>query len=148
MKKFSISLALVAAFSFGCGSGTETSAPTGTDTDGGSTPTPTTDAGTTPTPTTDAGTAPTADAGTTPTADAGAPACTTKTYANFGQAFFAAKCNGCHSVQRPTLTALSSIKTNIARCKSEITTGAMPVGTRLSAQEKADVLEWLNCNAP
>jgi hypothetical protein len=142
MKKLSLALALVAAVSFGCGSATETSAPTGTDTDGGSTPTPTTDAGTSPTPAVDAGTTP------TPTADAGATACTTKTYANFGQSFFAAKCNGCHSVQSPRFTTASAITSNIALCKAEITAGTMPIGAPLSAQEKSSVMEWLNCGAP
>jgi hypothetical protein len=152
MKKLSLALALVAAVSFGCGSATETSAPTGTDTDGGSTPTPTTDAGISPTPAVDAGTTPTpaVDAGTTPTptADAGATACTTKTYANFGQSFFAAKCNGCHSVQSPRFTTASAITSNIALCKAEITAGTMPIGAPLSAQEKSSVMEWLNCGAP
>lgn len=97
----------------------------------------------------DAGTAPTSDSGTVPVVDAGAPACTTtKTYANFGQAFFAAKCNGCHAIQRPQFTTATGIRNNAATCKSEISRGSMPQGSTLSAQEKADVLEWLNCGAP
>ncbi len=144
MKSHCLALALVAAFAFGCGSSTE--ATSGPAVDGGTTPNA--DAGTTSAIDSGSTPAPTADAGAPPATDAGAPACTTKTYANFGQTFFAAKCNGCHSVQRPTLTSLSSIKTNIARCKSEISAGSMPVGSTLTPQEKTEVLEWLNCGAP
>jgi hypothetical protein len=159
MKLALAALALVGAAAIGCAGSTESSTPTA---DAGSTPVvdsgtgPVTDAGSAPV--VDSGTGPVTDAGSTPTgsdsgspnptADSGAPACTTKTYANFGQAFFQSKCNGCHSVQNPRLTSVTAIRSNLALCKSEITAGSMPKGTSLSAQEKADVLQWLNCGAP
>jgi hypothetical protein len=121
-----IALVVAAATALGCGSSTPSDV------------TSDTDAGTAPAPATDSGTV----------VDAGGPACTTKTYANFGQAFFAAKCNGCHAIQRPVLTTQTGIRTNASICKSEISRGSMPQGSSLSTQEKADVLEWLNCGAP
>jgi hypothetical protein len=137
MSKLSFAIAFVAALTVGCGSSTtENSTPSGGDTDSGTTPA------------VDAGTTPSADAGSAPTTDAGAGACTTKTYANFGQAFVQNNCNGCHAVATPRLTSLTAIKTNIAAVKREISAGTMPQGRSLSSQEKADVLEWLNCGAP
>jgi hypothetical protein len=135
-------LAFAAATAVGCGGSTPSDVTS--DTDGGTTPA--TDSGTTPS--TDSGTTPATDSGTPPTVDAGAPACTTKTYANFGQAFFASKCNGCHAIQSPRLNTQTGIRNNLAVCKSEISRGSMPQGTRLTTQEKTDVLEWLNCGAP
>jgi mono/diheme cytochrome c family protein len=134
MKTLSLALALAAAFAFGCGSSDS------------STPAAAADAGSTPS--TDSGTTPVADAGSAPVTDAGGAACTTKTYANFGQSFFQTNCNGCHAVTSPRFTTLTAIRANLALCKSEITNGTMPQGRALSTQEKADVLEWLNCNAP
>jgi hypothetical protein len=134
MKKLSLALALGAAFAFGCGSSDS------------STSTTTSDAGTAPT--TDAGSTTVVDSGTAPVSDAGGASCTTKTYANFGQSFFQTNCNGCHAVTTPRFTSLTAIRTNLARCKAEITSGGMPQGRALSSQEKTDVLEWLNCGAP
>lgn len=137
-----LALAFATASAFGC-SGSNPSDVT-TDTDGG-TPSAA-DGGSNPA--TDSGSTPATDSGSSPAVDAGAPGCTTKTYANFGQAFFAAKCNGCHAIQRPVLNTVTGIRNNLARCKSEISSGAMPQGTRLTTQEKSDVMEWLNCGAP
>lgn len=145
MSKLDFAIAFVAALTVGCGSTTETSSPAVSDADGGAVPA--TDAGAIAT---DAGTTPTPTPTPTPAVDAGAgaPSCTTKTYANFGQAFFSAKCNSCHVSERPVLTSLAAIKANMAATKLDIVLGKMPKGARLTAQEKADVLEWLNCGAP
>jgi hypothetical protein len=133
--------AILAGASFGCAGSAVSSVVDDTTGDSGSTPTTNTDAGST--------TVTTADAGTpvTPTVDAGAPACTTKTYANFGQAFFASKCNDCHSFQSPRMTTQSAIRSNLAAITSAISVGRMPEGIPLRAQEKTDVLEWVNCGA-
>lgn len=133
--------AILAGASFGCAGSAVSNVVDDTPGDSGSTPTTNTDAGSTPVTTADAGTP------VTPTVDAGAPACTTKTYANFGQAFFATNCNGCHSFTSPRMTTQSAIKSNLAAIKSDITVGRMPKGIPLTAQEKTDVLEWVNCGA-
>lgn len=119
-----IALAFTAATAIGCGSSTPSDVTS--DSDGGTTPA--------------------ADSGAGPITDGGA--CTTKTYANFGQAFFASKCNGCHAIQTPRLSTLTGIRNNLGLCKAEISAGTMPQGAPLAAQDKADVLEWLNCGAP
>ncbi len=121
----------------------------GTPTGDAGTGTPTGDAGA-GTPTGDAGTGtPTVDAGTgTPTVDAGTPACTTKTYANFGQTFFGAKCMTCHAVTRPGLGSHAAIRANLQNVTSQISSGRMPKGLRLTETEKSDVLGWLSCGAP
>jgi hypothetical protein len=121
---------LTALIALGCGA--ETSETTGQD--GGTT-------------VTDAGSS---DAGSDPVTDAGSGGndCTTHTYANFGEAFFATNCNGCHTSQQPRLTSQSAIKTNAARCRNEITSGRMPPYGTLSEAQKTAVVEWLDCGAP
>ena len=138
----SIVFAILTGASFGCAGSTASS--TVEDTDAGTTAE--TDAGTTPVA--DAGTTTPVDAGSSSVADAGSAACTTLTYANFGQAFFATNCNVCHSLQAPRLGTLQSIKTNIVAVKSDIQLGTMPKGRSLSSADKTKVLEWLNCGAP
>ncbi len=139
----SLVFAILAGASFGCAGSAASNVVDDTTGDSGSTTTPITD--------TDAGSTPvtTADAGTpvTPPVDAGAAACTTKTYANFGQAFFGTNCNGCHTLGLPRLTTQSAIKVNLASIKSDISSGRMPKGLPLTAQQKTDVQEWLNCGA-
>ncbi len=137
----SIAFAILAGASFGCAGSSASN--TVEDTDAGTVAA--TDAGSTTT--VDAGST-TVDAGSSSSADSGSAACTTLTYANFGQAFFATNCNGCHSLQRPTLGTLQSIKTNMTAVKSDIQSGRMPKGFALSSADKTKVLEWLNCGAP
>ena len=136
-----LAFAVSAACAAACSGSTQSDVTS--DVDGGVAPAA--DGGNTPA---DTGTSPVVDSGTSPAVDAGPAACTTKTYANFGQGVFASKCNACHTLQRPVLTSQAAIRANLSKCRSEIASGAMPQGSRLSAQEKADILEWLNCGAP
>lgn len=80
--------------------------------------------------------------------DAGPSVCTTFTYANFGQAFLEARCNGCHETRRPQLTSQAAVRAELPTIIESIETGFMPKRATLSAQEKAQALEWLNCGAP
>ena len=137
----SLVFAILAGASFGCAGSAASNVVDDTTGDSGSTPITDTDAGSTPVTTADAGTP------VTPPVDAGAAACTTKTYANFGQAFFATNCNGCHSFTNPRMTTQNAIKSNLATIKSDISRGKMPQGFALTAQQKTDVQEWLNCGA-
>jgi hypothetical protein len=80
--------------------------------------------------------------------DPGPPVCTTLTYANFGQAFLEARCNGCHETRPPQLTSQAAVRSELPAIIESIATGFMPKRATLSAQEKAQALEWLNCGAP
>ena len=86
----------------------------------------------------------------TPAVDSGAvtPVCTTSTYENFAQTFFARNCNGCHAAQRPTLGTKAAIVANLANVTSAVRADRMPKFGRLSPADKAKVLEWLDCGAP
>ena len=86
----------------------------------------------------------------TPVVDSGAaaPVCTTSTYENFAQTFFARNCNGCHAAQRPTLGTKAAIVANLANVTSAVRADRMPKFGRLSPADKAKVLEWLDCGAP
>ncbi len=120
------------------------------DIDGGAV-TPAVDSGAV-TPVVDSGAVtPAVDSGAvTPAVDGGAvtPVCTTSTYENFAQTFFARNCNGCHAAQRPTLGTKAAIVANLANVTSAVRADRMPKFGRLSPADKAKVLEWLDCGAP
>ena len=86
----------------------------------------------------------------TPAVDSGAvtPVCTTSTYENFAQTFFARNCNGCHAAQRPTLGTKAAIVANLANVTSAVRADRMPKFGRLSPADKAKVLEWLDSVRP
>ncbi len=81
-------------------------------------------------------------------ADAAAP-CTTRTYANFGEAWFQSRCNSCHASSTTRLTSQALIRQHLDACKTAIGAGTMPLPpTTLPAAEKTVALQWLNCGAP
>jgi len=52
-------------------------------------------------------------------------------------------CGGCHGFQ-----SCWSIQAEAAEAQQEVSSGAMPEGTPLTASEKATLLEWLQDGAP
>lgn len=75
------------------------------------------------------------------TMDAGMQ-CTPDTWTNFGQQFYAQRCNGCHAFD------LAQVRSLRAQMISRIQSGDMPRGSSLTTAQKERVLEWLDCGAP
>ncbi|MGV3620168.1 MAG: hypothetical protein ACO1OB_05100 [Archangium sp.] len=68
--------------------------------------------------------------------------CTPDTWTNFGQQFFAQRCNGCHGFNQ------LSVGTQRAEITARIESNDMPRGSSLTSAQKTRVLTWLNCGAP
>lgn len=76
------------------------------------------------------------------TEDAGMQ-CTPDTWTDFGQQFFAQRCNGCH-----VFNTHGSVLAQRGEITNRIETGNMPRNSTLPAAQRTRVLEWLNCGAP
>lgn len=89
------------------------------------------------------------DVGETTDADGGTSSLSscTDTWAGYGQGFFVSSCRTCHehASQFGTQASVQAARSEISR---EISTGAMPEGSALSASAKARILAYLSCGAP
>lgn len=77
-------------------------------------------------------------------ADAGVPdagVMCADTWANFGQAFFAQRCSGCHALSH------ASVRAQQSEIYSRIESRDMPRGFTLPTATRTRVLEWLDCGA-
>ena len=74
----------------------------------------------------------------------GSTQCTTDTWANYGQTFFANQCASCHQGQFATK---SLVVTNTSIITSRISSGSMPPNG-LTATDRARILKYLSCGVP
>jgi len=71
----------------------------------------------------------------------------TDTWSTYGQSFFATNCRTCHE-HTSQFGSQSAVLNSINSIESEISSGAMPEGTTLSATDKTRILSYLACGAP
>lgn len=76
----------------------------------------------------------------------GSTQCTTDTWANYGQAFFANQCASCHT-HTGQFSTKSFVVTNKSIITSRISSGSMPPNG-LTATDKARILKYLSCGVP
>ena len=77
------------------------------------------------------------------------PITTVPSYADMNSEVFIPACLACHGGhQEPDLSTYAGIFKNRADILTDISTGDMPLKGSLTAQQKADVLVWLNSGAP
>jgi len=76
----------------------------------------------------------------------GGTTCTTDTWANYAQNFFATQCASCHSHTGQFATK-SFVVTNKSIITSRISSGSMPPNG-LSSADRARILEYLSCGVP
>lgn len=77
--------------------------------------------------------------------DAGVPDAGTQcadTWANFGQGFFASRCNSCHAFTH------TNIRGDLTRVSQQISSGRMPRGSSLTTAQRTRILAYLTCGAP
>jgi len=88
--------------------------------------------------------------------DDGGDACDTSTltYTNFGESFFSDYCVGCHSPgaavrQAPDLDTFANVSASADRANARAGSGLTmpPLDPRPSAEERADLAEWISCGA-
>ncbi len=79
----------------------------------------------------------------------------TLTYANFAESFMNDYCTGCHAPdatvrQAPDLNTYASVSASSDRVNARAGNGTTmpPFDPRPSAQERADLAEWISCGAP
>ncbi len=79
----------------------------------------------------------------------------TLTYANFAESFFTDYCTACHSPdetvrQAPDLHTYAAVQSVASRANARAGNGSTmpPFDPRPSAQERADLAEWVACSAP
>lgn len=79
----------------------------------------------------------------------------TLTYANFGEQFFTSFCTDCHAPdavvsQSPSLDSYDAVSAQADRANARAGIGLTmpPTEPRPSAQERADLAEWVECGAP
>ena len=73
--------------------------------------------------------------------------CTSETWANFAQAFFANNCDNCHH-HGSEFSTYSAVVSDFSSIQSEISSGYMPENATLSSTEENDILTWINCGMP
>lgn len=82
------------------------------------------------------------------------PTSNTLTYDSFGQGFLNSYCVSCHTTGNASdgvnLSSLSLLKSHLNKVDAEVASGAMPPkgSTTPSAEEKANLAQWLACGAP
>ena len=84
--------------------------------------------------------------GTCPTAQLNLAA--TPNYTDTIQAFLAAKCVTCHTVTKPLLNTYAAAVAGAQASLADIQSGKMPIGSTLSATEKAAFAAWVAAGTP
>lgn len=69
----------------------------------------------------------------------------TDTWSNFAQPFFEAHCTQCHGGEWSSYANVSSQRTSV---RQALASGAMPRGTTLSADDRAEIVAWFDCGLP
>ncbi len=89
--------------------------------------------------------------------DDGQAACdsSTLTYTNFAESFFSDYCTACHAPgaavrQSPDLDTYANVSAQADRANARAGNGLTmpPLDPRPSAEERADLAEWVSCGAP
>lgn len=91
------------------------------------------------------------DAASTDPVDAGAcPPGSALTYDSFGEAFVREHCLGCHlASEEPTLTTQAQVQANRQRMlELAVYSTVMPDDGPLTAEQRQQLGEWLECGAP
>lgn len=82
------------------------------------------------------------------------PTTNTLTSDTFGKSLIDSRCGSCHSATNPSdgvnLSSAALVRARLFAVDAEVARGAMPPtgSTTLTAQEKADLAQWLACGAP